>query len=85
VAVRGLSKIAKRAGVDSDELADVLLKLEEGSDMSLEEVDLLSKVVNELKPESEIVEEVKADDVDEVDYVALKKQKLKLLEMLSNG
>ena len=86
VAVRGLSKIAKRAGVDSDELADVLLKLEEGANMTLEEVDLLSKVVNELNPESgSVEEEVKSDAGEEVDFVALKKQKLKLLEMLSNG
>lgn len=85
VAVRGLAKIAKRAGVDTDELADVLLKLEEGTNMSLEEVSLLTKVVHELSPESETVEEVEAETADEVDYVALKKQKLKLLEMLSNG
>ena len=86
VAVRGLQQIAKRAGVDSDELADVLLKLEEGADMSIDEVSLLSKVVDELKPESAPVEEdTTPDAADEVDYLALKKQKLKLLEMLSNG
>ena len=75
--VRGLDIIAKRANVDSDALADVLLKLEEGADMDATEVELLSRVVDELKPETEPVAD---QPVGDLAMLALKKKKLEILE-----
>lgn len=77
--VRGLDKIAQRAAVDADELADALLALEEGADMSLEQVTLLSKVIDKLKPEEEAKPE---DDSKDLDMLALKKKKLELMEKI---
>lgn len=74
--VRGLDKIAQRADVDADALADVLIKLEEGSDMNDDEVALLSQVVDNLKPESEAEPESNGD----LELLALKKKKLELME-----
>lgn len=75
--MRGLDKIAKRANVDADELADALLKLEEGAELSADEANMLSRVVDELKPATE---EPAETTTEEYDMVALKKKKLELLE-----
>ena len=72
--VRGLDKIAKRANVDADALADALLKIENGEDISSDDRNLLQTVINELAPEAEAVE---ADNG--VDMLALKKKKLQVL------
>jgi hypothetical protein len=48
--VRGLDKIAERASVSADDLADAMLTLEEGKDLSPEAADLLRAVINELAP-----------------------------------
>jgi uncharacterized protein len=78
-AVRGLDKIAKRAGVDADALADAMLKIESGFDLSDEEANLLTQVVDELSPKSEEpVEETKDDDIDP-SMLALKYKKLEQL------
>ena len=82
VSVRGLDRIAKRADVDADQLADALMKLEEGADMSADEVKLLSQVIDQLKPQDETVD-AEAPQADEFDGLALKKKKLQLLEMLN--
>ena len=72
--VRGLDKIAKRANVDADALADALLKNENGEDISSDDRNLLQTVINELAPEAE------APAVDNsLDMLALKKKKLALL------
>ena len=72
--VRGLDKIAKRANVDADALADALLKIENGEDISSDDRNLLQTVINELAPEAE------APAVDNsLDMLALKKKKLALL------
>lgn len=78
--VRGLDKIAQRASVDSDELADALLALEEGSDMSSDQLNLLSKVIDELKPQEEAKPE---EDNAGLDMLALKKKKLELMEKIN--
>ena len=72
--VRGLDKIAKRAGVDADALADALLKVENGEDISSDDRNLLQTVIDELSPEAEA-------EVDEkgLELLALKKKKLQLL------
>jgi HK97 family phage prohead protease len=74
--VRGLDKIAKRADVDADALADALLKMENGEDISSDDRQLLVKVLDELSPEPEVVE---PEDTLAKDMLALKKKKLELL------
>jgi HK97 family phage prohead protease len=74
--VRGLDKIAKRADVDADALADALLKIENGEDITTDDRHLLEKVLSELAPEPETVE----PEVDKgLEMLALKKKKLQLL------
>ena len=75
--MRGIDKVAQRANVDADELADALLKLEEGAQLSTDEATMLSQVVDALKPATEEPAETVTE---EYDMVALKKKKLELLE-----
>jgi hypothetical protein len=72
--VRSLDKVAKRAQVDADELADAVMKLEEGSDLSDKEADLIKTVVNSLTPKQE---EIKTED--EANLLDLKRKQLDLL------
>lgn len=72
--VRGLDKIAARAEVDADVLADALLKIESGETMSLEEKSLVTKVLDTLAPEA-----TTEDDFDGVAWLNLKKKKLETL------
>ncbi len=72
--VRGLDKVAERAEVDPDALADALLKIENGEDISTDDRQLISSVLDKLAP-VEKVEEPKGD----LDMLALKKKKLELL------
>jgi len=74
--VRGLDKIAKRAEVDADALADALLKIENGDDITSDDRQLLEKVLSELAPEPEVVE---PETDHSMEMLALKKKKLKLL------
>jgi hypothetical protein len=70
-AVRGLDKVAKRAEVDADALADALLKIENGEDITSDDRNLVTTVLEKLSP----AEEPKGD----LDMLALKKKKLELL------
>ena len=72
--VRGLDKIAQRANVDADALADALLKIENGEDISSDDRTLLQTVIDELAPTPEAPV---ADN--SLDMLALKKKKLQLL------
>ena len=75
--VRGLQRVAERASVDADALADALLKLEEGSDLSQDDRALIEKVMDELAPKlQELEPEI---DQGSLEMLALKKAKLKLL------
>jgi uncharacterized protein len=74
--VRGLDKIAQRANVDADALADALLKIENGEDISSDDRNLLQTVIDELAPEAEAVE---PETDNSLDMLALKKKKLALL------
>jgi HK97 family phage prohead protease len=74
--VRGLDKIAQRANVDADALADALLKIENGEDISSDDRTLLQTVINELAPEAEATEPA-ADN--SLEMLALKKKKLQVL------
>jgi HK97 family phage prohead protease len=72
--VRGLDKVALRADVDADALADALLKIENGEDISSDDRTLLQTVIDELAPTPE------APVVDKgLEMLALKKKKLQLL------
>ena len=76
--VRGLDKIAERAAVSADDLADAMLTLEEGKDLSPEAADLLRAVINELAPAPS---EDLQDEQGDLAMLELKKTKLKLMEM----
>ena len=73
--VRGLDRLAKRASIDPDALADAILKIESEQDLDASERELLQKAIDELSPE-QVTEEPKAD----MGLLALKKKKLELLE-----
>jgi HK97 family phage prohead protease len=74
-AVRGLDKVAKRAEVDPDELADALLKIENGEDITSADRNIISTVLDKLSPVEEEPEKPRGD----LDMLALKKKKLDLL------
>lgn len=73
--VRGLDKIARRADVDADELADALLKIESGNDITLEEKSMIMKVLDTLAPQVSTPQ----DEFDGQAWLALKKKKLETL------
>jgi len=79
--VRGLAKLAERALLDVDELADAMLLLEEGKDLTPEAADLLRTAISRLTPEAEQTLEVIAEDTGDLGMLDLKKLKLKLMEM----
>ena len=74
--VRGLDKVAERADVDGEALADALLKLETGEEITAEDKDLLSRVLDILGPEDE---PAPVEDKG-LQMLALKKKKLELLK-----
>ena len=73
--VRGIEKVAERAEVDADQLADALLKIEDGQDITADEKIMLSRVIDKLAPEAEPapIEELNEG------MLLLKKKKLELL------
>lgn len=73
--VRGLDKVAERAEVDADQLADALLKIESGETMTIEEKSLITKVLDTLAPETS----EPADEFDGQAWLNLKKKKLETL------
>ena len=75
--VRGLDLVAKRANVDADALADALLKIEDGTELSHDDRALIEQVLDELGPK--IQEQEPAVDEKGLEVLALKKAKLKLL------
>jgi hypothetical protein len=78
-AVRAFDKIARRAGVDADALADAMLKIESGLDLSDEEAHLLTQVVDELSPKDTTpVDETNDAEIDP-SMLELKKKKLEQL------
>ena len=82
--VRSVSEVAKRAEVDSDALADAMLKLEIGDDLSATDAELLNTVISKLTPQAEeVTEEVIEEPVEENELsqgmLELKKKKLEQL------
>jgi len=74
--VRGLDKVAQRADVDADALADALMKLETGEQISDDDKNLLSTVIDTLSPEAEAEPEPEDDGKA---MLELKKKKLAAL------
>jgi hypothetical protein len=74
-AVRGLERLAERTDVDADSLADALLKVELGDNITEDDRQLLERVLDKLAPETD--EEAKADT--SLEMLELKKKKLELL------
>jgi hypothetical protein len=75
--VRGLDKVALRASVDADELADVMLKIEEGSDLTPDQAELMKSVVDRLAPAPE--ETISEEPTPEPSLLAVKQKQLDLL------
>jgi len=76
--VRGLDAVAQRAEVDADALADAVLKIENGEEITATDRDLIEAVLQELAP----TDEPEADSEDEEkarQLLQLKKKKLQLL------
>jgi HK97 family phage prohead protease len=73
--VRGLDLVAQRAAVDADELADVMLKIEEGADLTPDQAQLMKSVVDRLAPAPE--EAVSEEPVQSL--LAVKQKQLDLL------
>lgn len=74
-AVRALDRVALRANVDPDALADALLKLENNETISSDDRQILTQVIDTLSPQEEKVEEPQGN----LEMLALKKKKLELL------
>ena len=74
--VRSLDKVAARAQVNADELADAVMKLEEGADLSDTEAELIKTVVNSLAPKQA---ETETPTEEEINLLELKRKQLDLL------
>ena len=73
--VRGLDRLAHRAEVDADALADALLKVEMGDDITADDRALLERVLEKLAPETPAEEDTETN----LEMLQLKKKKLELL------
>lgn len=87
VSVRKFQKAAERAEVDVEALADALLKIEDGLNITSEEQELLSQVISTLSPEPKVEASVETEVELEAEQkpsdlamLELKKKKLQLLD-----
>jgi HK97 family phage prohead protease len=78
--VRSFIKTAQRAEVDADALAEALVKLEAGDDITADDRNLLTTVIDKLAP-LEVAEPV--DGIGDMARLALKRKKLELLKGFS--
>jgi HK97 family phage prohead protease len=74
--VRSFDAVAVRAEVDADKLADAMLAIEDGKDLSLEQSELLTTVIQRLTPQEEAEAE---DNSEDLTALELKKKKFELL------
>ena len=75
--VRGLDAVATRAEVDADALADAIMKIEEGEQLTIEDNLILTKAINSLSAAQETTDEEGTEE--EKSMLELKKKKLQLL------
>lgn len=80
--VRGLDRLALRSGVDADALADALVKLETGEEISDDDKNLLSTVIDTLSPKSETVEETPSEPTEDDSKAMLELKKKKLAALM---
>lgn len=82
--VRSFDKLALRSQVDEDTLSDVMLKLEDGLDLTAEEAAIITEAVNALttKPEEAVVEPVEEETAEEAqaNLLELKRKQLELIK-----
>lgn len=78
VAVRGLASVAARNNLDTEALADALMKVEDGQAITKDEKEMLSRVITDLGPD----EEPAVEEAPKLTALQVKKKKL---ELLSNG
>jgi hypothetical protein len=77
VSVRKFEIIAERADVDAEALADALVKIEDGLNITSDEQEMLSRVISTLSPATEA--EPEPVIVGDLSMLELKKKKLELL------
>ena len=77
VSVRKFEIIAERADVDAEALADALVKIEDGLNITSDEQEMLSRVISTLAPEPQAVAEPAV--LGDLSMLELKKKKLELL------
>jgi HK97 family phage prohead protease len=78
--VRGLARVARRAEVDVDALADAVLKIENGEDISAADRVMIESVLEELAPATDGSEPAESDEEEKArQLLQLKKKKLQLL------
>lgn len=77
VSVRKFEKVAARADVNAEALADALVKLEDGLNITSDEQEMLSRVISTLAPMQEVIAEPEAKG--DLSMLELKKKKLELL------
>jgi hypothetical protein len=63
--VRNMDIAAKRANVSPDVLADVMLKLEVGDELTASDAEVLNAVITKLSPQPEAVEEEVVEETTE--------------------
>jgi HK97 family phage prohead protease len=77
--VRGLDKVAARAEVDTEALADAVLKLEEGVELTAGDAELLRTVIDQLAPVEQAPEPTSEKDEGDKAMLDLMKLKLKMM------
>ena len=80
--VRSYETLATRTEVDATDLAEAIMKLEDGEDLSDVEAALLKDVVEKLTPQQEVTEEEVVDEAaveEELHTLELKRKQLELI------
>ena len=80
--VRAYETLATRTEVDATDLAEAIMKLEDGEDLSDVEAALLKDVVEKLTPQQEVTEEEVVDEAaveEELHTLELKRKQLELI------
>lgn len=78
-AVRKLDTVARALDVDADSLADAMLKIESGENLSADEAGLLTSVVDRLTEQADTDADEAKSEEPSADMLALKKKKLEQL------
>lgn len=77
--VRSLFRLAVRAEVDAEALADAMLKLEQGETLDEGARDVLNKAINTLSPVAEPLADPEPETIGDLGLLELKRKKMELL------